>query len=98
MSVSCLMVSAVNPAACFLSIADKTEHIHSIFADHPARSHLVERHAAAQEVAAVEAAQHDIGVGHGGARAAQAISRRSRHGASRTRSNLEGAGLVDEGN
>ena len=66
-------------------------------ADHAARRHLVERHAAAQEVAAVEAAQHDVGVGHGGAVAAAAVGGRSRHGAGRARPDLEGAGLVDEG-
>ena len=66
-------------------------------ADHAPRRHLVERHAAAQEVAAVEAAQHDVGVGHGGAVAAAAVGGRSRHGAGRARPDLEGAGLVDEG-
>jgi hypothetical protein len=58
---------------------------------------LVERHAAAQEVLAVEAAQHDVGVGHRGAVAAAAVGRRSRHRAGRARPDLEGAGLVDEG-
>ena len=66
-------------------------------ADHAACGDFVERHAAAQEVAAVEPAQHDIGVGDGGPRAAMAIGGRSGHGAGRARPDLEGAGLVDEG-
>ncbi len=66
-------------------------------ADHAAGGDLVERHPAAQEVAAVEPAQHDIGVGHRRPRAAMAIGGRSRHGAGRARPDLEGAGLVDEG-
>ena len=58
---------------------------------------FVERHAAAQEVAAVEAPQHDVGVGHGGAGAAAAIGGRARHGTGRARADLEGAGLVEMG-
>ena len=88
------LITVITPSAASRSV--KPELARQL-ADHAARRHLVERHAAAQEVAAVEAAQHDVGVGHGGAVAATAVGGRSRHGAGRARPDLEGAGLVDEG-
>ena len=64
-----------------------------------AAARLVERELdrAAGEVAGIDAAQHDVGIGHGGLRAAAAVARRAGLGAGAFRPDIDARQRIDRG-
>ena len=81
-------------AECCLGHA-QTECSGDAFLQHFLRSILVEQHVAAQEVAGVEIAQNQVGVGHGRIGTTLAIAGRSGNSAGTVRTDLDQAHLVD---